>query len=147
MNSIRISTLLRFLGLVLLTVCFHAGHASAQVFQGEFTLPFQAHWGQATLAPGDYSFRLNNVNAICTLQLYRGNRTVALILAQAMTTKDSGHAELTFERNTVRSLNLPAIGVFLEYAPRHAKHLTAPEEREMARIVPVTATDKSKTVL
>jgi|SRR5271157_156150 len=147
MNSIRISTLLRFLGLVLLAVCFHTGHANAQVFQGEFKLPFEARWGQATLPPGDYSFTLNNVNAICTLQLYRGNRVVALILAQVLTAKDSARAELTFERGTVRSLSLPSIGVVLEYAPYHPKHLTAPEERAIAQIVPVATTGKSNAAL
>jgi hypothetical protein len=147
MNKIRISTLLRFLGLVLLTVCFNAGHASAQMFQGKFTLPFAARWGQATLPAGDYSFRVDGADPGCLAQVYRGNRVVAMLLAQAYTQVNSGRAQLTIVRGSMRTLSLPSIGVVLQYAPYHFKHLTAPEEREIAQIVPVTSTAKPKTAL
>jgi len=142
MNSIRISTLLRFLGLALLAACLNAGHARAQVFQGNFTLPFDARWGQAVLPAGDYSFALDSVNANCTLRLYREKNGVAMILAQAQDKNDSGRSTLTVVRGTVRTLNLPEIGMVLRYAPQHLKHLTAPEEREIAQIVPVAVTGK-----
>jgi len=142
MNSIRISTLLSFLGLALLAACFNAGHASAQVFRGKFTLPSEARWGQATLPAGDYWFKLDSVGGPCTLQLYRDRKGVAMILAQAQNKNDSGQAELTLVRGTVRALNLPAMGMVLYYAPQHPKHLTAPEEREIAQIVPVAAPGK-----
>jgi len=147
MTRIRISTLLRFLGLVLLAVCFNAGHAGAQVFQGKFTLPFEARWGRATLPAGDYSVTLDSANPMCTLKLQRGNRVVAMILAQAKDMNNSGRAELTVVRGTVRALNLPSIGMVLQYAPHHFNHLTAPEERAIAQVVPVTTTGKSKAAL
>ncbi len=147
MNTIRNSKLLRLLGLALLAVCFNAGHASAQVFQGKFTLPFEARWGQAILPAGDYSFRLDSVDPACLVQVYRGNRVVAMLLAQANTQADSGRAQLTVVRGAVRTLSLPSIGVVLQYAPHHFKHLTAPEERELAQIVPVATTGKSKAAL
>ncbi|MGA2606079.1 MAG: hypothetical protein ABSH01_01325 [Terriglobia bacterium] len=142
MNWIRRSTLLRLLGLALLAACFNAGHASAQVFQGKFTLPFEARWGQATLPAGDYSFTLDSVSTTCALRLHRGNNNVALIPAQAQDENYSGHAELTVVGGTVRALSLPGIGVALEYAPQHHKYLTAPEERKIAQIVPVATTGK-----
>ncbi|MGC9997181.1 MAG: hypothetical protein ABSF71_14760 [Terriglobia bacterium] len=139
MNSIRISTLLRFLGLVLLAVCFNAGHASAQMFQGKFTLPFEARWGTATLPAGEYSFRVDGVCATCSVYLSRGIQNVAMILAWGRSENHSGHAELSVVRGTVRTLRLPQIGVVLYYASPQHKHLTAPEERELAGTVPVTA--------
>jgi hypothetical protein len=140
MNWIRISTLLRLLGLALLAACFNAGHASAQVFQGKFTLPFEARWGQATLPAGDYSFTLDSVSTNCALRLRNGKNTVALILAQAQDKKHSGRAELSVVGGTVRALSLPEIGMVLEYAPQHHKYLTAPEERRIAQILPVATT-------
>jgi hypothetical protein len=142
MNGIRISSLIRFSGLALLAACFVAGHANAQIVQGKFTLPFQARWGRATLPAGDYSFTLESVSPTCMLQVYRGRNTVGMILAQSYDKSYSGHAELTVEQGTVRSLNLPDLGIILQYAPQHPKHLTAPEERELAQLVPVATAGK-----
>jgi len=142
MNAIRRFTLLRFLGLALLATCFNAGLASAQVYQGKFTLPFQARWGQATLPAGDYSFTLDSVRTSCTLRLYRGKNGVAMILAQAQDKNNTGRAELTVEQGTVRAFTIPEVGRVFQYAPHRSKHLTATEEREIAEMVPVITTGK-----
>ncbi|MFZ0964510.1 MAG: hypothetical protein WAO35_26905 [Terriglobia bacterium] len=142
MNKIRISTLVRFLGLALLAACFNAGPASAQVFQGKFTLPFAARWGQTTLPAGDYSFTLDSANANCTVRLYNENGGVAMVLAQVQDKSDAGRAALTVVRGTVRALSLPEIGIILQYAPQRPKHLTAAEEREISQVVPITASGK-----
>jgi hypothetical protein len=125
------------LGLALLAVCFNPGHASAQTLQGKFTLPFEARWGQATLPAGDYSFTLDSVRTNCALRIRRGDKNVAMVLATAHGENYSGQAELSVVGGTIRALNLPELGMVLEYAPQHPKYLTAPEEREIAQIVPV----------
>jgi hypothetical protein len=142
MNGIRISSLIRFSGLALLAACFVAGHANAQVFQGKFTLPFQARWGKATLAAGDYSFTVHSVGPTSMLHLYRGKNGAGMILAQSFDKSYSGHAELTVEQGTVRALNLPELGIILQYARQRPKHLTAPEERQLAQVVPVAPAGK-----
>jgi hypothetical protein len=142
MNGIRISSLIRFSGLALLAACFVAGHANAQVFQGRFTLTSQAQWGGVTLSPGDYSFTLDSVDAQSFLHLYRGRTGVGMILAQSFDKSYSGHAELTVEQGTVRTLNIPDLGVIYQYAPQRPKHITAPEERQLAQLVPVAAVGK-----
>jgi hypothetical protein len=139
MNKIQISSLTRLSGLALLAACFVAGHANAQVFRGRFTLPFQARWGQATLPAGDYSFTLDSVGPTCTLHLYRGKNGVGMILAQSYDKSYSGHAVLTVEQGTVRTLRLPELGIVLQYMPQRPKHLTAPEEWQLAQFVPVVA--------
>jgi hypothetical protein len=116
MNGIRISSLIRFSGLALLAACFVAGHANAQVIQGKFTLPFSARWGKATLPAGDYSFALDSVGPTCTLHLYRGRNGVGMILSQSYDKSYSGNAELTVEQGAVRTLNLPELGIILQYA-------------------------------
>ncbi len=142
MNGIRISSLIKFSGLALLAACFAAGHANAQVFQGKFTLPFQARWGQATLPAGDYSLTLDSVDMKSTLRVSHGRNIVGMIVAQSFDKTDSGRPELTVEQGTVRSLRLPELGIILQYAPQGPKHLTAPEERQLAQLVPVTAASK-----
>ena len=142
MNWVRISTLLRFLGLALLAACFNPGHASAQMLQGKFTLPFEARWGQATLPAGDYWYTLDSVSATCALRLHRGDKNVGMIFAKAQDEKYSGPAELSVVGGKVRALSLPGIGVVFEYAPQDDNFLTAPEEREISQIVPVATTGK-----
>jgi len=139
MNGIRISSLIKFSGLALLAACFVAGHANAQVFQGKFTLPSQARWGQATLPAGDYSFTLDSVDMKSRLRIFHDRNVVDMIVAQSYDTTDSGRAELTVEQGTVRSLRLPELGIILQYAPQRPKHLTAPEERQLAQLVRVTS--------
>jgi len=142
MNWTRSSKLLRFLGLALLAACLNAGPASAQVFQGKFTLPSATRWGQATLPAGEYWFALDSASGTCALRLYRETKGVAVIMAQAQAKNDSGPAKLTVVRGTVRTLSLPEIGMAFQYAPHHPKHLTAPEERGIAEVVPVAVTGK-----
>jgi len=142
MNRILTSSMVRFLGLALLAICFNAGNANAQAVQGKFTLTFAARWGQVILPAGDYSFSMDSVGNPCPITLYRGKNGVSVILAQAQDKKDSGRAELTVVRGTVRTLSLPELGVVFQYAPQHHKYLTAPDEREIAQIVPVVTTGK-----
>jgi hypothetical protein len=142
MNGIRISSLIKFSGMALLAACLTAGHAMAQEFQGKFTLPFQARWGRATLPAGDYSFTGGSPETPLRVNVYRGRNCVGMIQAQSFDKTYSGTAELTVEEGTVRSLNLPEFGIVLQYAPQHPKHLTAPEERQLAQMVPVTAASK-----
>jgi len=47
----------RILNFGLLAMVFAVGAVRAEV-QAEFHLPFQAHWGKMTLAPGDYKISL-----------------------------------------------------------------------------------------
>lgn len=142
MNGIRISSLIRFSGLALLAACLMAGYANAQELQGKFTMPFQAHWGQATLPAGDYSFTVGSSGTLFRVYLYSGRKCVGMIQAQSFDKTYSGPAALTLVQGTVRALNLPDLGIVLQYAPQHPNHLTAPEERQLAQLVPVAVAGK-----
>jgi len=138
MNRTRVCSPISWAGLALLAACFAAGHANAQVVEGKFTLPFQAELGQATLSAGDYTYRLDNSPLTYTLRVYQGTECVGMFLAESHDEAYSGRAELTVVKGRVRSLRLPSIGVIVQYTPHHPKHLTAPQERELAQLVPVT---------
>ena len=93
MKTIRISEVVRVAAMGLLAVCLNAGHASAQEVKGSFTLPFEAHWGSATLTPGSYSFTVNGTDGQRVLTLFRGMKAVALIPSQSLDEEKSGPSE------------------------------------------------------
>jgi len=138
MKSIRF-TMLSSLALALLGPCL----ANAQGLTGQFTLPFEARWGLATLQAGDYSFKLNHApgGSLC---LYRGTKVVALIYAESFAEKASGRNALVVVRDdaaaTVREMTLPSAGLVLYYAPHKFKPGSAQEERRAGQAIPVAVT-------
>ena len=64
MNTNRSFSLVRILALAAGVLCLSASLASAQsAMKGEFTLPFEVHWGKAVLPAGQYSFNLPTTSA------------------------------------------------------------------------------------
>ncbi len=146
MNSNRSYKMVWLVGVAILASCFGAGQARAQEFAGKFTLPFEARWGQAVLPAGDYSFRLAKAHSGAMIQIYQGNTSLGFVHAQGYDQSKPGSNVLTVVRtkssNTVRELRLPEIGVVLIYSPGHAKPMTAEEERQIAKSLPVTKAGK-----
>ncbi len=145
MKANRISMLVKVVAAALLAVCLNAAHASAQTEAGQFTLPFEVHWGLATLPPGNYSFTLDRMGGRGVLTLRRGVNTVALIPNQSRQDEKAGRSELIVLRNSqgrfVRELHLPEIGVTLRYAPYESRRERA-SERETAQVIPVAGAPK-----
>lgn len=143
MKSTRNFTLLKLAMALPLAIGFNAGFANAQTVVGKFTLPFEAHWGHATLPAGDYSFMLER-GPDAKLLVSRGNKNVAYIVAQGYTAEPPVGASMTVVQNsagnTVRELSLPGIGKTLRYAPN--KPGRAAEERLSAQLIPVTTAGK-----
>jgi hypothetical protein len=141
MKSIRSFTLLKLAVGLLAATCFTSGLAQAQNLAGKFSLPFEAHWGLATLPAGDYSFTVEGMGPDATVHVYRGADTVLNMANQSYETKLSSKTSLIVERNSagnfVRDLNLP--GKVLHYAP-HVEGGSADREREIARIPVTTGT-------
>jgi hypothetical protein len=139
------------IGCLAVAAALSAGLANAQNTKGNFTLPFEARWGLATLPAGDYSFKLDHATVDGTLQLYRGTKAVALIKSQGCNPNNdrTGGSELVVTRDkagsgpVVTALRLASSGVVFSYAPHKPKHGTAPEEREIAQIIPVGAASES----
>ena len=63
-------------------------------YQGKFTLPFETHWGSATLPAGDYTFTMSFASSSYMLYI-RGEKVNAIIMATAADEQvASGHAQL-----------------------------------------------------
>jgi hypothetical protein len=130
-------TVLRLLVLGLLVAGFNAKPASAQAFQGKFTLASATRWGVATLPAGDYSFTLDKDYAGSVVTVLRGTHTVARIQTPGISYIKSGRSEMVMESGTVREVNLPTIGVSLHYPMPNLGHRSAPREPQLAQITPV----------
>ena len=102
----------------LIAICTSASSASAQnAFQGKFTLPNDARWGDASLPAGDYTFSLKTMFNQVFLQGPNGG---AFILTSVTDTRNEGDSsKLTIERlggiSFVRSMYLADLGVELTY--------------------------------
>ena len=141
MKSMRNFTLLKLAMGSLLAICFNAGFANAQTVAGKFTLPFEAHWGQATLPAGDYSFWMEK-GPVAKIQLFQRNKGVAFVVDRGYDTETSAGPSLTVVRYGaayfVSDLNLPGIGKVLHYAPNKSARTSAAGERQIAQLIPVT---------
>ena len=128
------------LGLLVLGMLVAGFNAKAAAFQGKFTLTSATRWGQAMLPAGDYSFTLDSDYPGSRVTIFRGTQGVALIQTPVVNHIESGRSEIVMHDGTVREVNLPTIGVSLDYPTHNAGHRAAPQEPQLAKVIPVTAT-------
>ena len=132
-------SIVSLLALGVLVAGFNAKPASGQEFQGKFALPSAARWGTATLPAGDYSFTLDESSRIGMIKVCRGARPVTFVMPQSFDNNTSDRSEVTLVNGAVRELNLPQIGITLNFPDRNPRHRQAPKETELAQTIPVTA--------
>jgi len=149
MKTNRTSGMVRNLVLTLASAFIFAGIASAQapVCKGEFTLPFAAQWGRATLAAGDYTFTLTSTGQPTIVQIAQGTRNVALVMAQSTSTADaSKESELIVTRSgdhaRIRVLHLAELGTDLFYAAPKAESREMASAPELIQSVPLILNGK-----
>ena len=117
-----------------------SGNAQNSI-QGKFTLPFETHWGGATLPAGDYTFTLPS--ATYPYKFYiRGQATTAIIMAVASDKKvASSHAQLNLvdiaDAQNVETFETPELGLTFSFATPSPKHLGRREARQ--KTTPATA--------
>lgn len=126
------------LGLLVLGVVVAGLNAKAADVPAQFTLATETRWGQATLPTGDYSFTLDHDYPGSVVTVMRGTKTVARIQTPGMKYIQSGRSEIIMASGSVREVNLPTIGVSLHYPTHNGGHRAAPQEPQVAQIVPVT---------
>jgi hypothetical protein len=136
------SRVVRSLVLTVASAFIFAGIASAQVCKGQFTLPFDARWGRATLPAGDYSFTLNSAGQPSIVKIEQGNRNIALVMAQSATASDaSRESELIVTRSggsaRIRVLHLAELGEDLRYAAPKAEGREMASAPELIQRVPI----------
>ena len=114
---------------------FLTGTASAQTASYRFSLPYEAHWGLATLPAGDYSLSVEGIGAAAMIRVNRGSEAVAYMVVQNYDNKTSKRCALTVVRNGegnfVRDLTVPQIGEVFHFGI--STHGLSKEE-ELARV-------------
>jgi len=126
------------LATVLLATCLSASSARAQsTFEGKFTLPYEAHWGQAVLPAGDYLLSITTTGnpAMVVIQDAKSHRCYA----------PGESALLIGTRGTQRvihSLRVAELGVVFVSDPALAHGRTVREEARETQVVPVLQAKK-----
>ena len=120
-------------------------------YQGKFTLPFETHWGTATLPAGDYTFVMSS--GIADYRLYiRGEKVNAIIMATS--TDDRGvaaHAQLNLvdiaDVQTVQTFDAPELGrtfIYATPAQKHSGHKEA-HQKTAPQTAPATQASENRT--
>jgi hypothetical protein len=102
-------------------------------YKGKFTLPFETHWGGATLPAGDYTFVMSS--AMSDHRLIIRGQVNAIIMATAADEKVvSGHAELNLvdiaDVQNVETFEAPELGLTFSYATPKQIHMRPKEARQ-----------------
>ncbi len=147
MKTNRTSGVVRNLVLTLASAFILAGIASAPACKGQFTLPFDAQWGRATLTAGDYTFTLDSNRQPSIVKIEQGQRNVALVMAQSGTASDaSKQSELIVTRSgghaRIRVLHLAELGTDLYYGAPRAEGREMASAPELIQRVPITFNGK-----
>jgi hypothetical protein len=148
MKTNRSLRLVKFAMLVLVTACFGAGLANAQEVKGKFNLPFETHWGNAVLAPGDYTFRLNfsASGGDYTVLVREEDQTATMIMASTRDHSFSGKSGLIVERHgnrgTVRSLRLAEAGLVIYYPAAKAQPEVLAQGPVLIQRIPILMASK-----
>ena len=111
------------------------------VYQGKFTLPFETHWGGATLSAGDYTFTMDSASSSYRLYIH-GQAGDAIIMASAADEKVvSGHAQLNLmdiaDVQNVNTFEAPELGLTFSYATPKQNPMGRKEARQ--KTMPQTA--------
>jgi hypothetical protein len=129
------------LGLALLAGCFTANLASAGSFyNGRFTLPVEARWGQVVLSPGNYFFTLDNAANMRIVTVWQGTNAVDMIFSEAIDYSQAfDNSELILVRSggnyTIRALRLVSLGQTLEYSvPKSGRQLITQKPQLLERV-------------
>ena len=127
-NHDRNSVKAMLFAITLLAIGFCTGSAHAQsMFQGKFTLPYEARWGEAILPAGDYTLSLGgtHMSGLVTIREADSGRTVGFVLPRSKEESTEGSSELLIApqgmEHVVYSFRVPQLGLTLISDPALAR--------------------------
>jgi len=152
MNWARHLKLIAMVSVAALALGALATDGNAQnIYQGKFTLPFETHWGSATLPAGDYTFVMSSASSDYRLFI-RGAKVNAIVMAAAADEKVvSGPAQLNLvdigDRQTVQTFDAPELGKTFVYWTPAQKHMGRKEAHQKAapQTAPATQSSENRT--
>jgi len=96
MNANRISRIGGILAFALVAAAFTPLSARGQVYEGTFTLPFQARWNGLNLPAGDYSIRIDDLAPSGLIVVQHDAKNVGILFVGSIATcTDAPKSELT----------------------------------------------------
>jgi len=135
----------KMLAILALAMCASAAAANAQSVTGRFTLPYEVHWGTATLPAGEYMITMDSLHSATLVQSVSNSQSffTHMPTINDSTKRPTSLVITSFQgERRVRSLNLPQYGKSVIYEP-----LTKAEREQLAKAgqiqsVPVFAAKK-----
>jgi len=129
-----------------------ATNGNAQnIYQGKFTLPFETHWGSATLPAGDYTFAMSSASSDYRLYI-RGEKFNAIVTPTVSDDKViSGHAQLNLvdiaDVQTVQTFDAPELGRTFTFSTPNQKRMGHKEahQKTAPQTAPATQTSENRT--
>ena len=147
----RLKLLTKF-GLAALSLGALATNGNAgNIYQGKFTLPFETHWGNATLPAGDYTFAMSSASSNYRLYI-RGEKVDAIILTSSADEKVvSSHAQLNLvdiaDVQNVETFEAPELGLTFSYGTPSQKHVGRKEahQKMASQTAPASQVSENRT--
>ena len=137
----RLKLIMKF-GVAALVLAALATSGKAQdAYQGKFILPFETHWGDATLPAGDYTFTLPS-NSVPYRLYIQGKGTSAIVQASRAEQRVASKrpqlniADIT-DVHSVQTFEVPELGVTFTYWTPKQKNMRRKEARQ--KMAPQTA--------
>lgn len=118
-----------------LALSANVGKSQSVSYEGTFTLPFEVRWGVATLPPGDYTLRVDNIYG-SKLTFVQGEGMSAMVLTGVRDRREvSNHSQLdlveTANGYAVKSLEAGQVGLSFDYAVPRSKVTQNASNRNM----------------
>ena len=120
------------------------------IYHGQFTLPVETRWGNATLPAGDYTFTVSSASSQYRLYIY-GQKTNAIIHTLTAENATSRNAQLNLvdiaDVYSVETFDAPELGLTFTYWTPTQKHMSSKEARQKAvpQAPPATKATENKT--
>ena len=139
-------TVVKLLVVAAVVVASFAGTASAQVVEGKFTLPFEAHWGSVVLPAGQYSLKMDRPSGLTRLTSLTGTH-VGYVRAVGIDDALKGQATaLLVTRNeegrVIRSFTWSEGGKTFVYKPLTKAELAQMADAGRSDTVPIQTAQK-----
>jgi len=144
MKTNRSSSVIRNTFLALVSTVVFAGLANAQgsAYKGQFTLPFEAKWGNATLPAGDYTFTLDSAALPAMVRIETTDRYIGLVIAQDTNASHASKGnELIVTRSggyaRISALHLATLATDFEYATPKAERQVLASAPKLIQSLPI----------
>jgi hypothetical protein len=119
-NAIKVIRWAVMLATCLFAVGLNTRFGSPSTFVGNFTLPYEVHWGKAVLPAGAYSINVESIQTPAIVHSASG-KTNMFVFPAIVADSEKGPPCVTVllrgNEHRVQSLNLPELGKSLIYEP------------------------------